>query len=60
MVLAILCSVIYAEYRINQDADNFLRKALRSKKSAWSRVVDARGVTPLGVSRWDVPCASRT
>jgi ankyrin repeat protein len=50
VVFAMLCTVIYAECRINPKAEKFLRRALRSEKSALSGVVDARGMTPLGVA----------
>jgi ankyrin repeat protein len=49
-VLAVLCAVAQAECRITASADDFLRKALRTKKSLLSGFVSEHGATPLGVA----------
>jgi ankyrin repeat protein len=55
--LAVLCVVVHARCRLSSIEDEFLRKALRSKKSAVSGLFDAYGMTPLGVAA-EIGCPS--
>jgi ankyrin repeat protein len=55
-VLTVLCVFIRAECRIDRNAEDFLRKALGSRKSKLRQMVNEDGLTPLGVaSLWGCP-----